>query len=81
MKTVDIDFECQFLTNDESDCIDFLICFWETTAPVHLHLFHLQWVEHMADAGADMYTFHYEATPHPERCIRKIKEAGMKVLR
>ncbi|PVD37147.1 hypothetical protein C0Q70_04142 [Pomacea canaliculata] len=37
------------------------------------------WVEHMADAGADMYTFHYEATPHPERCIRKIKEAGMKV--
>ena len=33
----------------------------------------------MADAGADMYTFHYEATENPKECIRKIREAGMKV--
>nr|KAG5695122.1 hypothetical protein BaRGS_017221 [Batillaria attramentaria] len=33
----------------------------------------------MADAGANMYTFHYEATSDPVSCIRKIKEAGMKV--
>ncbi|XP_005091964.2 ribulose-phosphate 3-epimerase [Aplysia californica] len=38
-----------------------------------------KWVEGMADAGADMYTFHYEATDDPVGCIRKIKEAGMKV--
>lgn len=33
----------------------------------------------MADAGANMYTFHYEATKDPVECIRKIREAGMKV--
>ena len=38
-----------------------------------------QWIEGMADAGADMYTFHFEATDDPMTCIRKIKEAGMKV--
>ncbi|KAK7092266.1 ribulose-phosphate 3-epimerase-like [Littorina saxatilis] len=38
-----------------------------------------RWVEAMADAGASMYTFHYEATSDPVACIRKIKEAGMKV--
>ncbi|BFZ06341.1 hypothetical protein BsWGS_09380 [Bradybaena similaris] len=37
-----------------------------------------RWIESMADAGADMYTFHYEATEDPVGCIRKIKEAGMK---
>ena len=34
----------------------------------------------MADAGASMYTFHYEATNEPARCIRKVQEAGMKVI-
>ena len=39
----------------------------------------LQWVESMAGAGANQYTFHYEATEDPTGCIRKIREAGMKV--
>ncbi|XP_048236462.1 ribulose-phosphate 3-epimerase-like [Haliotis rufescens] len=38
-----------------------------------------KWVEPMADAGGDMYSFHLEAAEDPGRCIRKIKEAGMKV--
>ncbi|CAH1774155.1 unnamed protein product, partial [Owenia fusiformis] len=38
-----------------------------------------QWVENMADAGANQYTFHIEATDEPEACIRKVREAGMKV--
>ncbi|XP_067686679.1 ribulose-phosphate 3-epimerase-like [Haliotis asinina] len=38
-----------------------------------------KWVKSMADAGADMYTFHLEAAEDPGRCIRMIKEAGMKV--
>ncbi|XP_076456120.1 ribulose-phosphate 3-epimerase-like [Babylonia areolata] len=38
-----------------------------------------QWVGDMADAGANMYTFHHEATSDPIACIRKVKEAGMKV--
>lgn len=33
----------------------------------------------MAASGANMYTFHYEATDDVPGCIRKIKEAGMKV--
>lgn len=37
-----------------------------------------KWIEGMSDAGADQYTFHYEATDDPKTCIRKIKEAGMK---
>lgn len=38
-----------------------------------------KWVLPMADAGADQYTFHYEATSDPRALIRKIREAGMKV--
>lgn len=42
-------------------------------------IFHLyQWIQNMADAGANQYTFHYEATDDPTMCIRKIREAGMK---
>ncbi|XP_015904398.1 ribulose-phosphate 3-epimerase [Parasteatoda tepidariorum] len=37
-----------------------------------------KWVEPMADAGAEQYTFHIEATEKPLGVIRKIKEAGMK---
>ncbi|CAN7983298.1 unnamed protein product [Ixodes hexagonus] len=37
-----------------------------------------QWVSPMADAGADQYTFHYEATSDPMGLVRKIREAGMK---
>ncbi|CAL8084636.1 unnamed protein product [Orchesella dallaii] len=37
-----------------------------------------QWVEPMADAGANQYTFHIEATRDVPGLCRKIKEAGMK---
>lgn len=38
-----------------------------------------QWVEPMAGAGADQFTFHIEATEQPGALCRKIREAGMKV--
>ena len=38
-----------------------------------------KWINDIADAGADQYTFHYESTQTPDECIRKIKESGMKV--
>ena len=38
-----------------------------------------RWIEPMADAGANLYTFHIEATEDPAACIRKVKEAGMRV--
>jgi len=37
-----------------------------------------KWIAPMADAGAEQYTFHIEATEQPLDVIRKIKEAGMK---
>ncbi|KAJ1652555.1 RIBULOSE-phosphate 3-epimerase [Dispira simplex] len=37
-----------------------------------------QWVEDFAKAGADMFTFHYEATDNPLALIKKIHELGMK---
>ena len=33
----------------------------------------------MANAGADQYVFHYEASKDPANCIRLVKESGMKV--
>lgn len=38
-----------------------------------------KWIAPMADAGANLYTFHIEATEDPGECIRKIKEASLKV--
>ena len=38
-----------------------------------------QWITDMANAGANQYVFHYEATTNPGECIRLVKEAGMKV--
>ncbi|XP_015795048.1 ribulose-phosphate 3-epimerase [Tetranychus urticae] len=38
-----------------------------------------KWIEPMADAGANLYTFHLEAASDVESIIRKIKESGMKV--
>lgn len=38
-----------------------------------------QWIQEMAEAGANQYTFHIEATADPMTCIRQIKEANMKV--
>ncbi|XP_014295913.1 ribulose-phosphate 3-epimerase [Microplitis demolitor] len=38
-----------------------------------------QWIEPMADAGVDQYTFHVEPVKDVGAVCRKIKEAGMKV--
>lgn len=38
-----------------------------------------QWINPMADAGADQYTFHIEAAEDPKKLIRLTKEANMKV--
>jgi ribulose-phosphate 3-epimerase len=38
-----------------------------------------RWIESMADAGATLYTFHVEATDRVTECVRKVREAGMKV--
>ncbi|XP_065573094.1 ribulose-phosphate 3-epimerase-like isoform X2 [Artemia franciscana] len=38
-----------------------------------------KWVQPMADAGVNRYTFHLEATNDIEALVRKIQEAGMKV--
>jgi len=37
-----------------------------------------KWVESMAGAGTDIFTFHSEASEDPLKTIRKIKESGMK---
>jgi ribulose-phosphate 3-epimerase len=37
------------------------------------------WVQDMKEAGAQMFTFHIEATKEPQVLIKKIKDAGMKV--
>ncbi|XP_022086257.1 ribulose-phosphate 3-epimerase-like isoform X2 [Acanthaster planci] len=37
-----------------------------------------KWIQPMAEAGANQYTFHIEATDRPKDVIRLIKEAGMK---
>ncbi|XP_065883293.1 ribulose-phosphate 3-epimerase-like [Dysidea avara] len=38
-----------------------------------------RWVKDMADAGADQYTFHLEATKDPVALIQLIRQHGMKV--
>ncbi|VDO05624.1 unnamed protein product, partial [Rodentolepis nana] len=38
-----------------------------------------KWIEGMRNAGATQYTFHLEAADDVKRCIRKIREADMKV--
>ncbi|CCG25141.1 D-ribulose-5-phosphate 3-epimerase [Candida orthopsilosis Co 90-125] len=37
-----------------------------------------QWIEDIAKAGGDSYTFHYEATKDPAAVITKIKKHGLK---
>lgn len=49
------------------------------TVPMDVHLMiadPMAYVEDFANAGADMITFHVEATDHPLRVIDKIKELG-----
>lgn len=50
----------------------FLDCHMMVSEPLH-------WIKEMAGAGADQYTFHYEATDEHEKVIDAIREAGMKV--
>lgn len=38
-----------------------------------------QWINEMADAGADQYTFHIEPVDDVPTVCRKVREAGMKV--
>lgn len=38
-----------------------------------------RYIELFAEAGADVITFHYEATTHPHRVVHQVKEAGCKV--
>ncbi|KAM7540970.1 hypothetical protein Aperf_G00000027735 [Anoplocephala perfoliata] len=38
-----------------------------------------KWIEGMRQAGASQYTFHLEASSDVKSCIRKIREADMKV--
>ncbi|WP_037348548.1 ribulose-phosphate 3-epimerase [Selenomonas sp. F0473] len=46
---------------------------------VHLMVEHPEtYIEPFARAGADILTFHVEATRHPHRLIQQIKEAGCK---
>ena len=33
----------------------------------------------MKEAGADYFTFHFEATDNAGKCIASVKKAGMKV--
>ena len=40
-----------------------------------------KFIKDMADAGADQYVFHVEATQDVAKTIRKVKEAGMKVIK
>lgn len=37
-----------------------------------------RWVHDVAQSGAQLYTFHIEATPEPIELIRSIRKAGMK---
>lgn len=51
------------------------------TVPMDVHLMITDpdnYVETFADAGADIISFHIEATRHPLRLIEKIKELGCK---
>ena len=38
-----------------------------------------QWIDDMSKAGADIYTFHLEASDNPTQTIEKIRSKGMSV--
>lgn len=51
------------------------------TRPLDVHLMIQQperYVEAFAKAGADIITFHWEATPHPDRLVQQIHDLGKK---
>jgi pentose-5-phosphate-3-epimerase len=47
--------------------------------PTSMLFYFLQWIEPMADAGVDQYTFHVEPCNDVPFVCRKVKDAGMKV--
>ncbi|HEY0393717.1 MAG TPA: ribulose-phosphate 3-epimerase [Candidatus Elarobacter sp.] len=52
-----------------------------TRLPFDCHLMIVEpekYVDAFREAGADVITFHYEATPHQHRLLRHIREAGAK---
>lgn len=52
-----------------------------TRLPFDCHLMIVEpekYVEAFRDAGADVITFHYEATPHQHRLLRRLREIGAK---
>lgn len=51
-----------------------------SSLPVDVHLMIVEpdkWVDAFADAGADVITFHAEATPHVHRVVQAIKARGL----
>ena len=52
----------------------------ETVLDVHLMIVDpIRYVKRFAEAGADIITFHYEATENPRECIAALREAGARV--
>jgi ribulose-phosphate 3-epimerase len=52
-----------------------------TTLPFDCHLMIVEpekYVDAFREAGADIITFHYEATPHQHRLLRHLREIGAK---
>ncbi|HEX3551026.1 MAG TPA: ribulose-phosphate 3-epimerase [Candidatus Elarobacter sp.] len=52
-----------------------------TRLPFDCHLMIVEpekYVDAFREAGADVITFHYEATPHADRLLRRIRESGAK---
>ena len=52
-----------------------------TSLPFDCHLMIVEpelYVDAFRDAGADVITFHYEATPHQHRLLRHLREIGAK---
>jgi ribulose-phosphate 3-epimerase len=52
-----------------------------TDLPFDCHLMIVEperYVEAFREAGADVITFHYEATPHQHRLLRRVRELGAK---
>lgn len=52
----------------------------EKVLDVHLMIVDpIRYVKRFAEAGADIITFHYEATENPRECIAAIRETGARV--
>lgn len=51
---------------------------WDKVFDVHLMVKNPEaWLEAFADAGADIFVFHLEATDHAHRLVQEIKKRGM----